>query len=88
MRETFIVQYGVPIPETRGRKKGSVDRNHSARQAAISKGVALVVSGSSYAAAAKLVLTDYPSITKERMARLISQSTKVAVESNTTKDSS
>jgi len=72
----FKIQHGVPLPpEARGRMKGSVDRNHLARQAAIAKGVILVESGLNYTDAAKVALFDYP-ITQERMARLISQSIK------------
>lgn len=77
MREPLLIQYGFgPPPETRGRKKGSVDRNHAARQEAIKRGVSLVATGLSYIDAAKSVLGAYPGITKERMARLISQSIK------------
>lgn len=68
---------GVPIPPVaRGRKKGSRDVNHDARQAAIAKGVALMVSGCSGVEAAKIVHPDYPSMSIGRMVRLIRQARK------------
>ena len=74
----YTVQMGSPIPETRGRKKGSLDQNSAARQAAISKGAALVATGASYAEAARAVQCEYLLCTVESMARLISQSAKSA----------
>jgi hypothetical protein len=77
MRVPYRVQSGIPLPpKSWGRKKGSVDRNHAARQDAINQGVRLVASGLNYIEAAKSALATYPVITKERMARLISQSIK------------
>jgi len=65
------VQKGIPIPETRGRKKGAVDEHDGARQAAISKGVALVDQGHTSVEAARMVRADYPFVPHERMTRLI-----------------
>ena len=80
----YTVQYGIPIPETRGRKKGSLDLNSMARQTAISKGVALVATGTSYVEAAKAVRCEYLLCTVEHMSRLISQSAKSAKHTEVT----
>ena len=78
MKGPYVIQKsGLRWPsETRGRKKGSTDRNHAERQEAIKLGVSLVASGLNYIAAAKSVRAVYPSVTAKRMARLISQSIK------------
>ena len=73
----YTVQYGIPIPETRGRKKGSLNQNSVARQTAISKGVALAATGTSYVEAARAVHYEYTSCTIETMARLIGRSVKL-----------
>ena len=82
----YPIQKGIPIPETRGRKKGSLDQNSMARQTAISNGVALVASGASYVEAAKAVGNEYSPISVERMARLISQSIRLSKHNELTAD--
>jgi hypothetical protein len=59
------------MPETRGRKKGSVDQHHAGRQAAIARGVQLVALGKSCVEAARIVRADYPNISPDRMVKLI-----------------
>lgn len=76
MSEAYSIQKGIPIPETRGRKKGSVDRNDAARQSAISKGVALVGLGHSCVEAARIVRAEYSGASHERMVKLIRQARK------------
>lgn len=76
MNEPYPIQTGIPLPETRGRKKGSVDRHHAARQEAVARGVTLVATGLSYMEAARLVRPIYDGASEKRMARLISQSIK------------
>jgi transposase len=76
VKEPYSIIKGVPIPETRGRKKGSVDLNHSARQAAIAKGVALVAQGHSCVEAATMVQSVYSGTSHNRMVRLIRQARK------------
>lgn len=75
MRDSYRAIPGVPIPETRGRKKGSGNRN-SERQSAITKGVGLVVLGKSCVDAARMVQVDYPYVSLQRMTKLIRQARK------------
>ena len=69
----YPVQYGTPIPETRGRKKGSHARNNAAKLAAIEKGVAIKFSGASMISAARAVRHEYPNpkVSERHLARLI-----------------
>ena len=69
----YTIQTGIPIPETRGRKKGSRARNHAAKLAAIEKGVAIKLSGAAIIFAARAVLHEYsnPKVSERHLARLI-----------------
>lgn len=79
MSGQYTIRHGVPIPPAipRGRKLGSHDSTHKARQSAISAGVAMVKSGESFVAAARSAAELYPKPVSERhLARLISEALK------------
>lgn len=77
MTELYQVQKGVPIPETRGRKKGARDKALSWQQAAIRRGVILAKEIGSIAAAARIIQKDYPKdVTIKHLVRLISAEIK------------
>ena len=80
MNAWYQIVRGVPIPPPPplGRKKGSHDNLHVARQAAITNGVVLRRSGETLLVAARAVLSEHSwwSISPEHLARLISIASK------------